>query len=168
MLRRRAFVAFAAFALAAPAAAAAEEPSRPVVAAGRKVSIEYTLRLEEGTVVHTNAGGAPLVYEHGSGTLLPGLEAALAGAALGESRQGTLAAEDAYGAIEAAYYSEVEASRIPEQDRRIGAELDYRDAEGEPLRVRVHELRGDKIVIDFNHPLAGRAIRYEVKVLAIE
>jgi FKBP-type peptidyl-prolyl cis-trans isomerase 2 len=146
----------------------AEEPSRPVVAAGRKITIEYTLRLEDGKVVHTNAGGAPLVYEQGSGTLLPGLEAALAGAALGESRQGTLAAEDAYGAIEAAYYSEVEASRIPEQDRRIGAELDYRDAEGEPLRVRVHELRGDKIVIDFNHPLAGQAIRYEVKVLAIE
>jgi FKBP-type peptidyl-prolyl cis-trans isomerase 2 len=163
---RRALAALAAVALVH--AAAAEEGSKPVVEAGRKVSIEYTLRLEDGTVVHTNAGGEPFVYEHGSGALLPGLEAALAGAALGETRQGTLPAEAAYGAIRPEFYSEVEASRIPEQDRRVGAELDYRDSEGEPLRVRVYEVRGDRIVIDFNHPLAGHAIRYEVKVVAIQ
>jgi len=158
----------AAAAVAAARAAAAEQGSRPVVAAGRRVSIEYTLRVEDGSVVHTNAGGEPLVYQHGSGALLPGLETALAGAEIGEVREGTLPAEAAYGAIRPDFYSEVEASRIPEPDRHVGAELDYRDADGEPLRVRVHEVRGETIVVDFNHPLAGHEIRYEVKVVAIE
>jgi FKBP-type peptidyl-prolyl cis-trans isomerase 2 len=63
---------------------------------------------------------------------------------------------------------EVETARIPEPDRRAGAWLDYSDQRGEPRRVRVHEVRGDRIVVDMNDPYAGSAIRYEVEVLKIE
>jgi FKBP-type peptidyl-prolyl cis-trans isomerase 2 len=153
-----------------PAAMApAEEAARSVVAVGKQVSIRYTLRLEDGTIVESNVGEAdPFAYQHGTGDLLPGLERALDGMAVGESRRGTLAPEDAFGAVDSALFVEVEAARIPEQDRRAGAWLDYRDEHGERQRVRVHEVRGDQIVIDMNPPYAGSSVRYEVEVVKIE
>jgi FKBP-type peptidyl-prolyl cis-trans isomerase 2 len=155
-------------ALALARVAAAEDAAAPVAADGRKVAIEYTLTLEDGKAVSSNAGGKPFVYEQGSGALVPGLEAAVAGMAAGEAKRGVLVPEAAFGAVEKDFFAEVDASRIPEAERRVGAQLEYRDEDGQPILVRVHELRGDKVVIDFNHPLAGHPIRYEVKVLSVE
>lgn len=160
----------ATFALLGSAAALAQEPA-PVavaVAAGRKVSIEYTLRLEDGTLADSNVGGPPLVYTQGTASLLPGLERALEGMVPGESKQGTLEAAEAYGAIDPNLFQQVAAERIPEQERRVGAQLAYRDEKGERRLVRVHEVRGDRIVVDMNHPYAGSDVRYEVRVLKVE
>jgi len=154
--------------LLGPAASLAQQGEPAVVGAGRQVSIEYTLRLEDGSLADSNVGGKPLVYAHGAGMLLPGLERALEGMAVGESKQGTLEAKEAYGEIDAGLFQEVETSRIPEPDRRVGAKLFYRDEYGGRRLVRVHEVRGERIVIDLNHPYAGSAVRYEVKVLGIE
>ena len=155
-------------ALLASAAATAQDAAPAVVTAGKRVSIEYTIRLEDGALADSNVGGTPLVYAHGVGNLMPGLERALDGMAVGESKQGTLEAKEAYGAIDADRFQQVEAVRIPEQDRRVGAKLVYRDETGERQIVRVHEVRGDRIVIDMNHPYAGSDVRYDVKVLKIE
>jgi FKBP-type peptidyl-prolyl cis-trans isomerase 2 len=97
-----------------------------------------------------------------------GIEQALDGMAVGESKRGTLEARDAYGAIDAQLFQTVDAVRIPEQDRKVGAKLIYREEDREPRVVRVHEVRGDRIVIDLNHPYAGSDVRYDVKVLKIE
>jgi FKBP-type peptidyl-prolyl cis-trans isomerase 2 len=162
-------LALAAASLAAAAPARAEEPARAVVAAGRQVSIRYTLRLEDGTTVESNVGEAePFAYRHGAGDLLPGLERALEGMGVGESKRGTLGAAEAFGEIDAGLFVEVAAERIPEQDRKAGAWLDYRDESGERQRVRVHEVRGDRIVVDMNHPYAGSPVAYEVEVVKIE
>ena len=155
-------------ALLAPAGASAQEAAPARVGAGKRVSIEYTLRLEDGSLADSNVGGAPLVYAHGAGDLMPGLERALDGMAVGESKQGTLEAKEAYGVIDAGLFQEVETSRIPEADRRVGAKLVSRDETGEGQIVRVHEVRGDWIVVDMNHPFAGSDVRYDVKVLKIE
>jgi len=155
-------------ALLLAAAVAAQEDAAERVAEGRRVAIEYTLELDDGTPADSNVGGEPLVYTHGRGELPPGVERALEGMAVGESKQGTLEAKDAYGAIDAALFQEVDAVRIPEQDRRVGAKLIYREQGLEPRIVRVHEVRGDRIVLDLNHPYAGSDVRYDVKVLKIE
>jgi FKBP-type peptidyl-prolyl cis-trans isomerase 2 len=155
-------------ALLAGAGAPAQEDAAAVVGPGRRVAIEYTLRLDDGTLADSNVGGTPFVYVHGAGTLLRGLERALEGMAVGESKQGTLDAKDAYGEIDAGLYQEVETARIPEAERRVGAKLAYRDETGERQLVRVHEVRGERIVVDMNHPYAGSDVRYDVKVLAIE
>jgi FKBP-type peptidyl-prolyl cis-trans isomerase 2 len=148
--------------------ARSEEPARAVVGPGRRVSIEYTLRLEDGTLVETSVGEEPHVYEHGKEELLPGLERALEGLAVGEAEQGTLEPAEAFGEIDPGLFLEVEAERIPEVDRRAGARLNYRDPSGEAQLVRVHEVRGDRIVVDMNHVYAGSPIRYEVRVVKIE
>lgn len=155
-------------ALLASAAALAQEPAPVAVAAGRRVSLEYTLRLEDGTLADSNVGGTPLVYTQGTGSLLPGLERALEGMVAGESKQGALEAAEAYGAIDPDLFQPVAAERIPEQDRRVGAQLAYRDENGERRLVRVHDVRGDVIVVDMNHPYAGSDVRYEVRVLKVE
>src|SRR5262245_25755904 len=160
--------ALAAAVLLPAGAAPAEEAARTVVAVGRSVSIAYTLRLEDGTVVESTKGQPPFVYRHGDGELLPGLERALEGMAVGEKKQGTLAAADAFGEVDASLFYEIDAARIPEADRRAGAWLDYRDPSGERRRVRVHEVRGDRVVVDMNHPYAGSAVRFEVEVVKIE
>ncbi|TFG94920.1 MAG: hypothetical protein E4H11_05915, partial [Myxococcales bacterium] len=147
----------------APAAGFAQDAAPTLVGAGKRVSIEYTLRLEDETLAATNVGEAPLVYAQGAGNILPGLERALEGMAVGDSKQGTLGPKDAYGEIDAQLFQEVETSRIPEQDRRVGAKLLYREEASEPRLVRVHEVRADGIVIDLNHPYAGSEIRYDVK-----
>jgi FKBP-type peptidyl-prolyl cis-trans isomerase SlyD len=154
--------------LLAPAVASAQDAAPARVGAGKRVSIEYTIRLEDGTLADSNVGREPLVYAHGAGELMPGLERALEGMAVGESKQGALEAKEAYGAIDAELFQEVEISRIPEADRRVGAKLIYRDETGEGQIVRVHEVRGDRIVVDMNHPFAGSDVRYEVKVLKVE
>jgi FKBP-type peptidyl-prolyl cis-trans isomerase 2 len=88
--------------------------------------------------------------------------------AVGESKRGTLEPAAAYGAIDSRLFVEVDVARIPEADRRVGARLRYRDEYGESKLVRVHELRGDRVVVDMNHPYAGSAVAYEVKVVAID
>ncbi len=154
--------------LFAPAAGFAQDAAPVLVSAGKRVSIEYTLRLEDDTLAASNVGEAPLVYAQGAGNILSGLERALEGMAEGDSKQGTLEPKDAYGEIDAQLFQEVETSRIPEQDRRVGAKLLYREEASEPRLVRVHEVRADRIVIDMNHAYAGSEIRYHVKVLKIE
>ena len=160
--------ALAAAALLPAAMASAEESARPVVAVGKQVSIRYTLRIEDGTTVESNVAEEPFAYQHGAGDLLPGLQRALDGMALGESKQGTLAPEEAFGKVDSGLFVEVEAERIPEQDRKIGSRLYYRDENGERQLVRVHEVRGDRIVVDMNSPYAGSSVRYEVEVVKIE
>jgi len=161
--------AFAAALLLTAPTGLAQERAKPVVAAGRQISIWYTLKLEDGTVAESNAGEAePFVYEHGAGDLLPGLERALEGMHVGETKRGKLSATDAFGEVDASLFVEVETARIPEQDRRVGAWLDLKDEHGERQRVRVHEVRGDRTVIDMNTPYAGSPVLYEVEVVKIE
>lgn len=135
---------------------------------GRRVSIEYTLKLASGGVADTNVGEDPLVYEHGSGELLPGFERALAGMDVAETRAFVLPPEEGYGTVDPELHQEVQAHLVPEEARRAGAQLASEDASGQRRIVRVHEVREDTIVIDLNHPLAGETLHFEVKVLAIE
>jgi FKBP-type peptidyl-prolyl cis-trans isomerase 2 len=146
----------------------AEEEGAAVVAPGHRVSIEYTLSLADGSVVDGNVGQAPLAYEHGGGQILPALESALVGLAVGASKQVTLAPEQAYGEVDPALFQEVDAERIPADAREAGVELAAEAEDGSRRLVRVHEVKGDRIVVDMNHPLAGKTLRFDVKIVAID
>lgn len=135
---------------------------------GKSVSIEYTLRLEDEGVVDTNVGDQPMVYTHGAGEIVPGLEEALGGLAVGETRQVTVPPEKAYGPVDPSAFDEVDTELVPEEARSPGAELMARDPSGRTLHVRVHEVRPNTIVIDLNHPLAGKTLTFDVKILDIK
>lgn len=139
-----------------------------MVEAGKQVSIEYQLNLEDGTTVDTNVGSEPLVFEAGARQILPALETALSGMKVDESKNVTLSAEDGYGPVNPDAYTTVALEEIPDGARRAGAVLVAQDDSGNQRPVRVHEVREDTIVLDFNHPLAGQTLNFEVRILKIE
>lgn len=157
-------------ALASPAAlvpALAEEPAadgRPVIARGSKVDIEYTLTLDDGSTVQTNVGDKPLSFVAGEGQIIPGLETALQGKAVRERVKVRIAPEEAYGSADPEKMQEVPLDKIPEDARKVGTLL---SAQGFDGPIRVAEVRPDVVVLDFNHPLAGKALTFDVLVLSI-
>jgi FKBP-type peptidyl-prolyl cis-trans isomerase SlyD len=154
--------------LLAARAAPAAGPADPVIEDGRKISLEYTLALENGKPIDSNVGKAPLVYQQGKQQLLPALEQALAGLHVDEGKRVTLTPAQGYGAVDPSLRREVEAKVVPEQARQAGALLLARDEAGNQRPVRVHEVRGETIVLDFNHPLAGQTLTFDLKVVKIE
>lgn len=135
---------------------------------GRKVAIEYTLTLADGSLVDTNRGQEPLTYHHGRGEILPALEHELEGLAPEQGKQVVLPPEKGYGRVDPDLFQEVEAEMVPQEARAPGTPLVARDREGQERRLRVHEVKGDRVVLDFNHPLAGETLHFEVRVLGVE
>lgn len=137
---------------------------------GATVSLEYTLTLDDGTVADTSSGRGPLVYLHGTGQILPALEESIAGLGVGEEKSVKLTAEQGYGPVQDELFQTVPADQIPEDAREVGTPLVARDAQGQERPLRVHALRDEteEIVLDLNHPLAGQALSFDVKVVAIE
>lgn len=151
---------------AAPAASAQAPGAK--VAKGRKVSIEYTLVLDDGTQADSNVGGDPLVYTQGASQILPALELALAGLAVNDTKKITLTPKDGYGDVDPKAVKEVPIEQIPEPARKVDAVLIGVDAEGNQRPVRVQAVGDKTATLDLNHPLAGRTLTFDVKVLKIE
>jgi len=139
-----------------------------VIENGQSVSIEYTLKLDDGTAVDTNVGEEPLTYTQGGSEILPALEEALADQAVGDTKEVKLTAEQGYGPIDTEAYQEVELDMVPEDARAVGTMLVATDPEGQQQPIKVHEVREETLILDFNHPLAGEALNFEVKILDIQ
>ena len=135
---------------------------------GARVSLQYTLTLDDGTVVESNVDGEPLSYTHGEGQIVPGLEQGLEGLGQGAEKSVEVAPEDGYGPVHPEAVQEVPKARIPEGAHRVGAELQGQTDDGDVLQARVTEVKDDTIVVDFNHPLAGKTLHFRVKIVEIE
>lgn len=146
----------------------AEEEDPQVIGDGSKVSVEYTLTLDDGTKADSNVGGEPLVYQHGAEEMLPAFEQQLTGMHVDEEKEFTLAATDGYGEVDPSLRQEVEAEQVPEDGREVGTRLVTQDPEGNQRLITVHSVEDDKITLDFNHPLAGENLNFDVKILAID
>lgn len=135
---------------------------------GKKVSLEYTVFLEDGTQIDTNMGEDPLVFVHGAHQVFPVLENELLGLKVGDTKKVLLQPEDAYGQIMEDAFRELELESIPEQFRFIGAIIGIQDPSGGVFPIRVHDIKEEKVILDFNHPLAGKTLQFEVKVLGVD
>ena len=138
------------------------------VTTGREVSLEYTLRLEDKKVVDTNVGGDPLTYTHGKKQLIPGLESKLEGMTVGEEKHVTVPPKEGYGELDPKAFQEVPKTAVPQDALKVGTVLQGRDPNGRVVRPRVSEVKDDTVILDFNHPLAGQTLYFDVKVLDIK
>jgi len=136
------------------------------ISQGTQVSVEFKLSLEDETVVGSNVGGDPVVITQGAGEIFPAVEKGIEGMEAGGTKKFTLTPEEAYGPVQSEAIQDVERSRIPEGAHHVGAELQAEGNEG--VRARVIEVRDDLIVMDFNHPLAGKNLTFEVKVVDVK
>lgn len=134
------------------------------------VSLDYTLHDEDGELLDQSGGdgGEPIDYVHGYGMLVPGLEAALSGLEMGDEREIIVSAEDGYGEHDEELVLEVERSEFPDPAKVVeGDEFLAESPDGDDVPMRVVEVKEDSVIVDANHPLAGLALHYKVKVLVV-
>jgi FKBP-type peptidyl-prolyl cis-trans isomerase 2 len=134
---------------------------------GKTVSLEYTVCLEDGMQIDSNVGEDPLIFVVGKNQLFPTLEYAIVQLGIGEQKEIFLRAEEAYGPVMPEAFKEVELNAVPSQFRYTGAILGVQDPAGGIYPVRVHAVDDAKAVLDFNHPLAGKNLRFTVKVVEV-
>ncbi len=144
----------------------ASQPLR--VSDGMQVSIEYTLRLKDpkdGEVYDTNVGGQPMVYTQGGNQIVRGLERALEGMTVGDRKRVVVPAAEGYGEVNPLHVSEIPKELIPPDARKVGTELQTAPRHGQRIQMKVKEIKKDTIVMDLNHPLAGKTLYFDVKVV---
>ncbi|WP_172834346.1 FKBP-type peptidyl-prolyl cis-trans isomerase [Nitrospira japonica] len=159
------FVSLLGSALSVSAAEAGQK--RAVIKDGAQVSLEYTLRLDDQTVLESNVGKAPMVYHQGAHEIVPGLERSLAGHAKGDTARIVVQPAEGYGDVDPKAIQEVKKSLIPEAARKVGAQLEAKGPDGESLFPRVTAVTEDTVTLDFNHPLAGKVLLFDVTVLDV-
>lgn len=132
---------------------------------GSVVGLDYSLHLGDGVVVDASEPGDPLTYLHGEGNIVPGLESALEGLAVGDSRKVVVAPGEGYGEHDPRGVQQVPRAAFPPGfEPAAGMELTAQGPQGEPVPFVIREVKGDEVVIDLNHPLAGKTLHFDVTV----
>ncbi len=133
------------------------------IEANQIVSIEYEVRDGE-TVVDSNIGGAPLVFMFGKGQIIPGLENGITNMEIGEKAEILVKSEDAYGPLNPDANQEVPKDQFAGIDLEEGMTLYGQGEDGSTVQVIVKEIGTDTVIIDFNHPLAGKDLMFNVTI----
>lgn len=137
------------------------------IAKHKVVSLNYTLTDQADAVLDSSEGGDPLVYIHGLGHIIPGLENALAGKAAGDTLKVTVPPEEAYGLRDEALKQTVPRERFePGMDIEAGMRFHAPTEDGVEI-VTVTMVDADSVTVDANHPLAGMILNFSVEVVAV-
>jgi len=135
---------------------------------GNTVRIHYTGKLEDGTVFQSSDGGDPLEFELGKQQVLPGIEKAVTGMDVGESKTTTIPAAEALGPHRPELVAVVERSELPDDlEPAVGQQLLMREAGGQELRVTVTDTDDSSVTLDGNHPLAGQDLTFDLELVEI-
>lgn len=131
------------------------------------VSIHYTLTNSEGNVMDSSVGQQPLAYLHGASNIIPGLENALTGKAVGDTLAVTVEPEQGYGEVREEMIQAVERSNFAGVDEiEVGMQFMAQTPWGEQP-VTVVGIEGDSVTLDGNHPLAGQTLKFDVEVVEV-
>ncbi len=133
------------------------------IEANQIVSLEYEVRDGEN-VVDSNVGGAPLVFMFGKGQIIPGLEAGIENMNIGEKGDIFVKPADAYGDYNEEAQQEVPKDQFAGIELAIGMTLYGQGEDGGTVQVIVKEIGEESVIIDFNHPLAGKDLMFNVTV----
>lgn len=132
-----------------------------------KVSIEYTLTVD-GKIADTSKGRAPLEYTQGAGQIIIGLERALEGKKEGEEISVNIPAKDAYGEVNPQAMRRVPKTAIQNVEQMKVGDLVGASANGHSFRAKIAEITDTEVVLDFNHPLAGKELHFDVKIVSVK
>jgi FKBP-type peptidyl-prolyl cis-trans isomerase 2 len=139
-----------------------------MIAAGKKVKFDYTLTVE-GQEVETTKGKQPLEYTQGQNQLIPGLEKQLDGMKVGESKAITVKPEEGYGPVRPDAFREFDKAKLPPTpEAKVGMMLELKDKDGNAFPATISEVKEKTVMLDFNHPLAGKELTFNVTIVSIE
>ena len=133
------------------------------IEANQIVSLQYEVR-DGDKVVDSNVGGAPLVFMFGKGQIIPGLENGIANMTIGEKGDVLVKAVDAYGEYNQEAQQEVPKDQFAGIDLEVGMSLYGQGEDGGTVQVIVKEIGEENVLIDFNHPLAGKDLMFSVTI----
>lgn len=136
---------------------------------GDIVKVNYTGKLEDGTVFDTSQDREPLTFTIGEGKVIPGFEQAVTSMEPGDSKTETLAPEQAYGPRRDDMVMEMERDQIPDNvEAQEGQELQLRLQNGQTVPVVITDLSDESVTIDANHPLAGKTLVFDIELIDVE
>jgi FKBP-type peptidyl-prolyl cis-trans isomerase SlyD len=131
------------------------------------VSIHYDVHDTEGNLIDSSKGGDPLSYIHGKMHIIPGLEKALNGKAVGDALNATIKPEEAYGERSESMVQSVPKTELSSiENLQVGMHIEAESDQG-PIVLEVIEIKDNDVILDGNHPLAGKTLKFDVKVIDI-
>jgi FKBP-type peptidyl-prolyl cis-trans isomerase 2 len=134
---------------------------------GSTVDVHYTGRLTDGEVFDSSEGKEPLSFTVGTGQIIPGFENAIIGKNVGDKVTVNISPAEAYGEIREDLYVKVTNEQLP-GPVEVGQSLQAQGENGTPINVLVKEVNEDHVIIDVNHPLAGKKLIFDIEVVSIQ
>lgn len=169
------YVAFTGFLLVllllAGVSGAAEKTKKgtsSVVAEGKSVKVHYTLTVD-GKVVDSSKGREPMQFKPGTRQMIPGFEKAVMGMKAGQKKSFRVSPDEGYGRVNSKLKKDVPKSQLPaDTPPKAGMTIYAQTKKGQRIPGRIMEVKKDMVVIDFNHPLAGKTLHFDVEVIEIK
>ena len=138
---------------------------------GDKVKVEYVGTLDDGTVFDSTSHEGhshPLTFVVGSGEIIKGFDDAVVGMEVGEEKEIRIEAKDAYGDPNPQLVQKVPRNELPKEELKAGMTLAMTLPTGQQIPVLIKEINEKEAVLDLNHPLAGKALNFKIKLVEIE
>lgn len=135
---------------------------------GMEITLHFTLKLEDGTEVDSTRGKSPATFQFGDGNLPPGFENPLKGMTAGASGVFEITPEHAFGQHNPQNIQVLKPDDFGDQTPEIGMVMSFADKAGAELPGVVSSIEDTRIEVDFNHPLAGRTLTFDVEVLTVQ
>jgi peptidylprolyl isomerase len=136
---------------------------------GDTVRIHYTGRLSDGSVFDTSDGRDPLEFAYGEGQVIAGLESGMEGMSVGDKRIIEVPADQAYGPVHDAARRAVPREDIPEEvPLDLGTQVHAHNEEGQVMTLTIFEVTETHVVLDANHPLAGKDLTFDIELISID
>ncbi|MBN2057817.1 MAG: peptidylprolyl isomerase [Candidatus Saganbacteria bacterium] len=135
---------------------------------GDKVQVHYTGKLDDGSVFDTSAKKEPLSFTIGEGSIIPGFNAAVIGMEEGQKKTAKMAPDQAYGERNKKMLIEISREQLPTGvEPKPGMQLKMTNQGGQSMVVQIAEVKDKTLVLDGNHPLAGKALTFEIELVKI-
>ncbi|MEQ9506867.1 MAG: peptidylprolyl isomerase [Hyphomonas sp.] len=136
---------------------------------GDTVHLHYTGKLEDGTTFDSSEGRDPLVFQVGTGQIIPGLDTAIPGMAVGDKKTVTIPCEQAYGPVNPEMKQHIPRADVPANiPVEIGTRLQMKTQAGEAVPVVVTAADEKSVTLDANHPLAGKDLTFAIELVSIQ
>ena len=133
---------------------------------GTKIKVHYTGTLDDGTIFDSSEGKEPLEFTIGENRVIAGFENGIKEMKLNEEKNIRISAKDAYGERDERMVVSVPRSKFP-PEIQTGGHLLLKGPEGQRMPAKIQEVRDSEVIIDLNHPLAGKELNFKVKVVGI-